>query len=379
MLTMVRTASMVVFVTILFSLAARSSAGALPTVTSGTLVAQFQADAAYLTLDGNGTDVVSWEAANDMSIVLSRTGTAASFSNISFDSSDMGGNGAVVVNDFIGDNLVLQGAIDGNRTASTVFFLGYFSPERDGSEGDGLGQYIYSYGPAVGDGNQLDFQIDEGRAELYGGAGTEDVGDISGNNATYTVYRIESGGGGGADWAVYADGGLVNSGTNGANYVVFGDLILFGWQDGSGVSGGFNFVGNVGELLFYDGILDSNDTGAVESYLMDRCSACEPPPPLGDLDFDTDVDIDDWLIYVAGVGLDMTNLDDEESYLLGDLNGDQMNNYTDFVIFQTVYEAANPGSSFAQMTSSVPEPSSVVLLVTVLLLGALWCDRRSDR
>ena len=182
----------------------------------------------------------------------------------------MGGNGAVLVNDFSGDNLVLQGAIPGTRTASTVFFLGYFDPGRGGSSGDGSGQYIYSYGADGPTGSQLDFQIDDGRAEIYGGGGTQDAGDISGNNGVYTVYRVESGGGGGDDWAVYADGGLVGSGNEGTNYSVSGDLILFGYQNGSGVSGGYNFVGNVGELLIYDGNLDSTDIGAVESYLMGR-------------------------------------------------------------------------------------------------------------
>ncbi len=251
----------------LFLFASHSAMAAPPSVTSGTLVAHFDADESFLSLDGSGTDVASWTAANDNSIVLSRTGTATSNANISFDSSELGGNGAVVVNDFTGDNLVLQGAVPGTRTASTAFFLGYFSPGRDGSLGDGSGQYVYSYGTDGDDGTQLDFQIDDGNAELFGGSGTQGVGDISGNNGEYTVYRVESGSGGGADWAVYADGGLVGSGTNGANYSVSGDLILFGYQNSSGVSGGFNFVGNVGQLLFYDGNLNSTDVAAVEGYL----------------------------------------------------------------------------------------------------------------
>ncbi len=257
----------IVVLTLLSGFATTGIASTLPAVTSGTLVAQFDPDPAYLSLDGSGTDVASWTAANDNSIVLSRTGTAVSNSNISFDASELGGNGAVVVNDFSGDNLVLQGAVPGTRTASTAFFLGYFSPGRDGSLGDGSGQYVYSYGTDGDDGTQLDFQIDDGNAELFGGSGTQGVGDISGNNGEYTVYRVESGSGGGADWAVYADGGLVGSGTNGANYSVSGDLILFGYQNSSGVSGGFNFVGNVGQLLIYDGVLDSTDTAAVERYL----------------------------------------------------------------------------------------------------------------
>lgn len=245
-----------------------------PAVGSGTLVAQFEADPAWLSLDGSGADVASWTAANDGAIVLSRTGAADSNSNITFDPSEMGGNGAVVVNDFqvagVHDNLVLQGALPGTRTATTVYFLGYFAPGRDGSLSDGSGQYVYSYGVDGSDGTQLDFQIDDGNAELFGGSGTQGVGDISANNGQYTIYRIESGGGTGADWAVYANNSLVNSGVNGGNYNVSGDLILFGYQNSSGVSGGFNFVGNVGELLIYDGILKPGDSAAVEAYLAGR-------------------------------------------------------------------------------------------------------------
>ncbi len=247
--------------------AGRSVIAAPPAVTSGTLLAHFDADASFLSLDGGGTDVASWTAANDNSIVLSRTGTATSNSNISFDSSELGGSGAVVVNDFSGDNLVLQGAVPGTRTATTAFFLGYFSPGRDGSLGDGSGQYLYSYSASGGEGTQLDFQIDDGNAEIWGGGGTQGVGDISARNGEYTVYRIESGGGAGDDFAVYVDGTLLGSGNEGTNYNVSGDLILFGWQNGSGVSGGFNFVGNVGQLLFYDGNLNGTDVAAVESYL----------------------------------------------------------------------------------------------------------------
>ncbi len=260
----------IVVLTLLSGFATTGFASTLPAVTSGTLVAQFDPDPTYLSLDGSGTDVASWTAANDNSIVLSRTGTAASNSNISFDASELGGNGAVVVNDFTGDNLVLQGSVPGTRTASTVFFLGYFSPGRDGSLTDGSGQYVYSYAVDGPSGSQLDFQTDDGNAELFGGSGTQFVGDISSRAGEYTVYRIESGGGDGDDWAVYVDGALLGSGDEGTNYSVSGDLILFGYQNSSGVSGGFNFVGNVGQLLIYDGVLDSNDTASVERYLAGK-------------------------------------------------------------------------------------------------------------
>ncbi|MGI9455575.1 MAG: PEP-CTERM sorting domain-containing protein, partial [Aeoliella sp.] len=96
----------------------------------------------------------------------------------------------------------------------------------------------------------------------------------------------------------------------------------------------------------------------------------QTPILLGDLNFDDKVDSDDWLMYIAGLGVDMTGLTDEQSYVLGDLNGDQFNNHADLVAFKNAYEAFNSGSSFAQINSAVPEPSSIVLL---LAAGGLAC------
>ena len=252
-------------------IAAPVGAATLPAVGSGTLVAQFKADASDLVLDGtSGTDVASWTAANDGSIVLTRNnnGDATDNDNLTFDASENGGKGAIVVNDFSGDIVALEGAMPGTRTVSTVFFHGYFSPGRDGSLGDASGQYLYSYGADGADGTQLDLQIDDGIGEIYGGSGTQSFGDITANNDIYKTYRIEYGLGAGDGWAVYIDGALAGSNTNGANFSVSGDLILFAYQNSAGdSSSGYNFVGNVGELLFYDGTLNSTDAAAVEAYL----------------------------------------------------------------------------------------------------------------
>ena len=84
------------------------------------------------------------------------------------------------VRDFAGDDRHLVGSLGGERLADcTILWLGHFAPGRDGSLGDGSGQYLYTFGRAGGDGSQMDNQIDVGRFEIYGGGGTQVGRDIT--------------------------------------------------------------------------------------------------------------------------------------------------------------------------------------------------------
>lgn len=251
--------------------ATSASAAILPTVGSGTLVAQFQANASTVTFDANN-HVSSWTAANDNSIVLNATGSAHP-QMIAYDATGMNGQPTIVVNDGPAGtiNRVLQGAIPGTRTATTIFWLGYYAPDRDGQPGDG--SYAYSYGVDGADGTQFDHQYEgfNNRIELWGGNGTQSGDVISGYNDQYTIWHTYYGQGTGNGHQAFANGTDLNVPTpNGGNYSVSGDLILFGYQNASGVSGGFNFVGNMSELLIYDGLLNAADTAAILAYLHDR-------------------------------------------------------------------------------------------------------------
>lgn len=92
------------------------------------------------------------------------------------------------------------------------------------------------------------------------------------------------------------------------------------------------------------------------------------PRILGDLDFDSDIDRDDWLAYSAGLGVEMGGLTVEESYLLGDLNGDLRNDHADFLAFKAAYEAFAPGASLENLRHAVPEPASALLLAAAASL-----------
>ena len=93
---------------------------------------------------------------------------------------------------------------------------------------------------------------------------------------------------------------------------------------------------------------------------------------LGDLDFDGDVDENDWPIYRNGFGQDMSGLSIAEAYLLGDLDGDFDNDPIDFGLFKTAFDNDQGVGAFAAMLVSVPEPTSIALLVFggLLLLPA---------
>ena len=123
------------------------------------------------------------------------------------------------------------------------------------------------------------------------------------------------------------------------------------------------------EYLFflYDDQGPSWDFGGPEGALG---GFLKQPILLGDLDFDDDIDRDDWLSYLAGLGSDMTGLTDEESYLLGDLNGDQQNNHADFLAFKAAFESFNPGASIADLALTVPELSTAVLLIIGTFLAS---------
>ena len=240
------------------------------------LVAQFQANDATVARGGAG-EVTSWTAANDNSIVLTTSGTAASATNISYNATGMNGLPTIEVNDFFvdgtHDNLFMQGPIlggGGPLTSATIFWVGYFHPGRNGSLTDSSGQYAYSMNADGPSGSQFDNQIDDGFFELYTGSGTQRFDDISAHNGVYGIFRTEFHADG--EHAGYRNGSTITGGkvADSPSYSVADDLILFGYQNSSGTSGGFNFVGNMSELIIYDRILDSGEVAEVERYLGSR-------------------------------------------------------------------------------------------------------------
>jgi hypothetical protein len=96
-----------------------------------------------------------------------------------------------------------------------------------------------------------------------------------------------------------------------------------------------------------------------------------------DLNFDGELDGEDWNIFIAGSESDMALLSPIERYELGDLDGDGENSFGDFVAFKELYDSVNGTGSFAAMLAGVPEPSSrVFVFIAVVQLSAFCRSRR---
>ncbi len=79
---------------------------------------------------------------------------------------------------------------------------------------------------------------------------------------------------------------------------------------------------------------------------------------IGDLNRDGAVDLVDFAQYLAGLHADLSHLTPDEAAAQGDLNGDLRNDYADFVLFRSAYEAAHGRGSLAGGLA-VPEPGAV--------------------
>jgi hypothetical protein len=60
---------------------------------------------------------------------------------------------------------------------------------------------------------------------------------------------------------------------------------------------------------------------------------------------------------------------DTQSYPLGDLDGDQDNDFGDFRIFKRDYDAVNGVGALAALGGAIPEPSSATLVALAVALG----------
>jgi hypothetical protein len=98
----------------------------------------------------------------------------------------------------------------------------------------------------------------------------------------------------------------------------------------------------------------------------------------GDLNFDNAINATDYEIFRVNHRTTLTaGLTDPQSYVFGDLDGDQDNDFSDFRIFQGLYIAANGEAAFNALLANVPEPSSAVLLAGVAT--ALAARRRGRK
>lgn len=99
--------------------------------------------------------------------------------------------------------------------------------------------------------------------------------------------------------------------------------------------------------------------------------------PIGDLNFDSIIDVDDWSILIANAETDLSAFTVEQAYQHGDLDADGAISVLDFTIFKHAYNAANPSVSFEAMIAGIPEPGALTLACLATLTYCI--SQRRDR
>jgi hypothetical protein len=98
--------------------------------------------------------------------------------------------------------------------------------------------------------------------------------------------------------------------------------------------------------------------------------------PNADLNHDGNLDLGDFHLFLNGLHTDLSGLGLDEAYRRGDLNGDRMNNFADFVLFRNAYDAAHGAGALAAALR-VPEPNAIAILCALgPMLVAYRCGRR---
>ena len=219
-----------------------------------------------MNLDGANA-VTAWRANNDSSIELTASGTGAA-TNLLYVAAELNGNGGIKVNDFSGDTLALAGTLgDIDLVESTIFWLGYYAPERDGSTGDGSGQYAYNY---YNGSSYISHQSDDGIVEHYSPTRAGDAIDaLEGEYQVWTSVTYGTSPG----TSMYVNGVDLNVAPHDgiASAAAADTFQMFRYS-----SSGYNFVGNMHECIIYEGALSAADIAVIEAYLDAKRT---PPGP----------------------------------------------------------------------------------------------------
>lgn len=120
----------------------------------------------------------------------------------------------------------------------------------------------------------------------------------------------------------------------------------------------------------------ANYSGATPEYSVQFIGGPAGGYQVADLNFDNTVNALDWPLYNAGRGTDLSNSSQAVAYQSGDFNGDLKNDIADFVIFRNAFIAAQGTAAWAALTTAVPEPNSILLMVAGV---SLWCSLRASR
>jgi hypothetical protein len=99
------------------------------------------------------------------------------------------------------------------------------------------------------------------------------------------------------------------------------------------------------------------------------------PYQFADLDFDGDLDADDWQDLRSGFGSELATLSQAQRYRASDLDNDGRHTLDDVLQFRLAYDEVNGLGAFEAMVNAVPEPSSAALVASVFLALGLRSSR----
>ncbi len=148
----------------------------------------------------------------------------------------------------------------------------------------------------------------------------------------------------------------------------------FGWSINNNTGNGWDFLTsdftNGGE-----GTVDVNGELIDATLLRPALTVIfASPGGRGDLDFDGDVDLDDYQTLLDNLAIELDGPISTGS--TGDLDFDRDVDLNDFAIFKNEYDIVNGTGAFAYaMAAIIPEPSSLFLLSCCGLIGGAWRRR----
>jgi hypothetical protein len=122
--------------------------------------------------------------------------------------------------------------------------------------------------------------------------------------------------------------------------------------------------------------MDFNGLDGVGEEINGSINYTGTPILFGDLNLDTNIDVADYRLFSDGFDEDVTGLSLVDAYFLADLNGDELHNFEDFIAFAEAYDGFNGEGAFAAMLKSVPEPSTLVILIVGIFAVAATRARR---
>jgi hypothetical protein len=198
-------------------------------------------------VDGSGTAIPG------MAVTNKEHGTAAA-SHISYD-----GSSRLTFTDLGAGGRYLEGSLTNSPASTdfTVFWLGHY--EKDAPYPT-HGNYAYNIGP-----NNISHQRDDGgggfRVEMYNGTtyAGDDITAYDGVDTLWsTVITANS-------HAAYANGTNLNIVGSPANNVVADASIIMGSLNSSG----YDFVGDIRQMIIFNSALSDEDRLLVESYIAD--------------------------------------------------------------------------------------------------------------